>query len=137
MSALWRIPPVDANPAVELSCSSAVDHRAPEPAERTMFDGFATAEVDVGETMIFIRRKGSGPPLLLLHGFRRSTCARRRPPGPGLLALVAARAAGAAARAVDPGGSGDRCGRRARGMGLGPDELSAKSSRGLYRGAAR
>ena len=34
-----------------------------------MFDGFATAEVDVGETTIFIRRKGSGPPLLLLHGF--------------------------------------------------------------------
>src|SRR5262245_47264375 len=69
MSALRRIPPADANPAVELSCSSAVDHRASEPAERTMFDGFATAEVDVGETTIFIRRKGSGPPLLLLHGF--------------------------------------------------------------------
>jgi haloacetate dehalogenase len=34
-----------------------------------MFDGFSTAEVDVGETTIFIRRKGSGPPLLLLHGF--------------------------------------------------------------------
>src|SRR5262249_56025505 len=69
MSVLRRIPPVDANRAVELSFSSAVDHRAPEPAERTMFDGFATAEVDVGETTIFIRRKGSGPPLLLLHGF--------------------------------------------------------------------
>src|SRR5262245_36999466 len=37
--------------------------------ERGMFDGFSTAEVDVGETTIFIRRKGSGPPLLLLHGF--------------------------------------------------------------------
>src|SRR5262245_7709686 len=69
MSALRRIPPADANPAVELSCSSAVDHRASEPAERTMFDGFASAEVDVGETTIFIRRKGNGPPLLMLHGF--------------------------------------------------------------------
>ncbi len=34
-----------------------------------MFDGFETALVDVGETTIFIRRKGSGRPLLLLHGF--------------------------------------------------------------------
>src|SRR5436853_7935009 len=34
-----------------------------------MFDGFESANVDVGETTIFIRRKGSGRPLLLLHGF--------------------------------------------------------------------
>jgi haloacetate dehalogenase len=34
-----------------------------------MFSGFSTALVDVGETAIFIRRKGSGAPLLLLHGF--------------------------------------------------------------------
>lgn len=34
-----------------------------------MFDGFETAVVDVGDTTIFIRRKGSGRPLLLLHGF--------------------------------------------------------------------
>jgi haloacetate dehalogenase len=34
-----------------------------------MFGGFVTAVVDVGETTIFIRRKGSGRPLLLLHGF--------------------------------------------------------------------
>ena len=34
-----------------------------------MFDGFATSVIDVGETSIFIRRKGSGRPLLLLHGF--------------------------------------------------------------------
>lgn len=34
-----------------------------------MFDGFATSMIDVGETSIFIRRKGSGRPLLLLHGF--------------------------------------------------------------------
>jgi haloacetate dehalogenase len=34
-----------------------------------MFDGFEASAVDVGETTIFFRRKGSGPPLLLLHGF--------------------------------------------------------------------
>src|ERR671923_1418356 len=34
-----------------------------------MFSGFETSVVDVGETTIFIRRKGSGRPLLLLHGF--------------------------------------------------------------------
>jgi haloacetate dehalogenase len=34
-----------------------------------VFDGFETSAVDVGETTIFIRRKGRGRPLLLLHGF--------------------------------------------------------------------
>jgi haloacetate dehalogenase len=34
-----------------------------------MFSGFESAVVDVGETTLFIRRKGSGRPLLLLHGF--------------------------------------------------------------------
>src|SRR5207244_9967005 len=34
-----------------------------------MFEGFETSSIDVGETTIFIRRKGNGPPLLLLHGF--------------------------------------------------------------------
>ena len=34
-----------------------------------MFSGFETSIVDVGETAIFIRRSGSGRPLLLLHGF--------------------------------------------------------------------
>jgi haloacetate dehalogenase len=34
-----------------------------------MLGGFATSTIDVGDTTIFIRRKGSGPPLLLLHGF--------------------------------------------------------------------
>lgn len=32
-------------------------------------DGFATAEIDTGETTIFLRHGGSGAPLLLLHGF--------------------------------------------------------------------
>jgi haloacetate dehalogenase len=34
-----------------------------------MFDGFEASTVDADETTIFIRRKGNGPPLLLLHGF--------------------------------------------------------------------
>jgi haloacetate dehalogenase len=34
-----------------------------------MLDGFETAEVQTGETIIFVRRYGAGPPLLLLHGF--------------------------------------------------------------------
>jgi haloacetate dehalogenase len=34
-----------------------------------MFSGFEASVVDVGETTIFIRRKGRGRPLLLLHGF--------------------------------------------------------------------
>jgi haloacetate dehalogenase len=34
-----------------------------------MMDGFASAEVDTGEARIFVRSAGSGPPILLLHGF--------------------------------------------------------------------
>ena len=34
-----------------------------------MLDGFDAAEVQTGETSIFVRRSGSGPPILLLHGF--------------------------------------------------------------------
>ncbi|PYO07575.1 MAG: alpha/beta hydrolase [Candidatus Rokuibacteriota bacterium] len=34
-----------------------------------MLEGFAAAEVPTGETTIFTRSSGSGPPLLLLHGF--------------------------------------------------------------------
>jgi haloacetate dehalogenase len=34
-----------------------------------MFEGFEASVIDVEETSIFVRRKGSGPPLLLLHGF--------------------------------------------------------------------
>jgi len=34
-----------------------------------MLDGFKTAEVETGETSIFVRWAGAGPPVLLLHGF--------------------------------------------------------------------
>jgi haloacetate dehalogenase len=34
-----------------------------------MLDNFATAEIQAGETSIFVRSYGSGPPILLLHGF--------------------------------------------------------------------
>jgi haloacetate dehalogenase len=34
-----------------------------------MFEGFSSVVIDVGETTIFLRRTGQGPPLLLLHGF--------------------------------------------------------------------
>lgn len=33
------------------------------------FSGFEPSHVDVGETTVFIQRKGDGPPVLLLHGF--------------------------------------------------------------------
>ena len=34
-----------------------------------MMDDFTTAEIETAETSIFVRLCGSGPPLLLLHGF--------------------------------------------------------------------
>ncbi len=34
-----------------------------------MLDGFQTAQIETGETSIFVRWSGSGPPILLLHGF--------------------------------------------------------------------
>jgi haloacetate dehalogenase len=34
-----------------------------------MLDDFAQSEIDTGQTTIFVRCGGSGPPLLLLHGF--------------------------------------------------------------------
>lgn len=33
-----------------------------------MFEGFELSEIDTGEAMIRVRHRGSGPPLLLLHG---------------------------------------------------------------------
>src|SRR5438093_438880 len=34
-----------------------------------MMDDFAAVEIQTGETIIFVRSYGSGPPILLLHGF--------------------------------------------------------------------
>src|SRR5829696_4746166 len=34
-----------------------------------MMDDFTTSEIQTGETGIFARSYGSGPPILLLHGF--------------------------------------------------------------------
>ena len=37
-----------------------------------MFEGFETSSQSIGETRFFVRRAGSGPALLLLHGFPES-----------------------------------------------------------------
>jgi haloacetate dehalogenase len=34
-----------------------------------VFDGFETTEIDTGAARIHVRRAGSGPPLLLMHGY--------------------------------------------------------------------
>lgn len=34
-----------------------------------MPDQFTTGEIQTEETSIFVRRRGSGPPMLMLHGF--------------------------------------------------------------------
>jgi len=34
-----------------------------------MFEGFSNENIEAGEVRVFARRAGSGPPLLLLHGF--------------------------------------------------------------------
>jgi alpha-beta hydrolase superfamily lysophospholipase len=43
--------------------------RSAAPDTRSMFEGFESSRVTVGDTAIFVRRKGAGRPLLLLHGF--------------------------------------------------------------------
>jgi haloacetate dehalogenase len=43
-----------------------------------MMDGFSIAEVQTGETSIFVRSRGSGPPILLLHGFPQTHLMWRR-----------------------------------------------------------
>jgi haloacetate dehalogenase len=45
------------------------DRRPLRMPEATMFDEFQSAEIDTGDAGIFCLRAGSGPPLLLLHGF--------------------------------------------------------------------
>jgi haloacetate dehalogenase len=41
-------------------------------------DDFTTAEIQAGETSIFVRSHGSGPPILLLHGFPQTHLMWRR-----------------------------------------------------------
>jgi haloacetate dehalogenase len=48
----------------------AVWRFAPDPDKLTpMYEGFAHDRIDTGETVIDVRWGGTGPPLLLLHGF--------------------------------------------------------------------
>jgi haloacetate dehalogenase len=51
-----------------------------------MLEGFEPVEVETGETRIFARRAGSGPPVLLLHGFPQTHLMWR-----GVAPLLAAR----------------------------------------------
>ena len=37
------------------------------------FKGFQLSQIEVGEVSLRVRHGGSGPPLLLLHGFPRPT----------------------------------------------------------------
>jgi haloacetate dehalogenase len=41
-------------------------------------DDFTTTEIQVGETSIFVCSHGSGPPILLLHGFPQTHLMWRR-----------------------------------------------------------
>ena len=43
-----------------------------------MFDHFDTRHVDVGETSVFVRHGGDGPPVLLLHGHPRTSATWHR-----------------------------------------------------------
>ena len=43
--------------------------RSTSKSEAMMFEGFSSETIETGDTGIFIRRAGSGAPLLLLHGF--------------------------------------------------------------------
>jgi hypothetical protein len=42
---------------------------SPLAGNDAMWDDFEPSEIDTEETHIFVRRSGTGPPLLLLHGF--------------------------------------------------------------------
>jgi haloacetate dehalogenase len=43
--------------------------QSPSGWNSQLLDGFATEQVETGETSIFVRWSGSGSPILLLHGF--------------------------------------------------------------------
>jgi haloacetate dehalogenase len=42
-------------------------------AASTAFDQFETAEIETGDNTIFIKRYGKGSPLLMVHGFPRTS----------------------------------------------------------------
>jgi pimeloyl-ACP methyl ester carboxylesterase len=70
-----------------------------------MLIGFESAEIETAETTIFARRGGSGPPLLLLHGFPQTHLMWRA------LAPRLARGFGARRGSLLPRGSTPRIGR--------------------------
>jgi len=43
-----------------------------------MFDAFTEGIVDAGDLSLFVRRGGSGPPVLLLHGHPRTSATWHR-----------------------------------------------------------
>ena len=43
-----------------------------------MFDGFAEGRIEVGDSSIFVRHGGDGPPVLLLHGHPRTSATWHR-----------------------------------------------------------
>ncbi|MEV6756960.1 alpha/beta hydrolase [Streptomyces sp. NPDC051214] len=43
-----------------------------------MFEGFETAQIDVGEASVFVRYGGHGPPVVLLHGHPRTSATWHR-----------------------------------------------------------
>lgn len=58
-----------------LSSAILPQHAAAQPSKGTSAASaeFETAEIDTGENTIFIRRYGKGPPLLMVHGFPRTS----------------------------------------------------------------
>ena len=51
-------------------CNQDIVWRATQMTSgRGMFESFEEALINVGETTVFTRRRGSGPPVLMLHGF--------------------------------------------------------------------
>jgi haloacetate dehalogenase len=49
--------------------------QSPEKVTAAASDHFETAEIETGDNTIFIRRYGKGSPVLMVHGFPRSSLA--------------------------------------------------------------
>src|SRR5213080_4094914 len=101
----------------------------------TTLEDFEAIELRAEETGIFLRRFGSGPPLLLLHGFPQ-THLMWRSVAP-LLSVVAPGAARTAARAHPGGCPWSHRRRRARGMGFAGDGVPCGGPGRLCPGATR